>query len=123
MLLFGGHCKGYRDENAVDVFHPPRAILTLIYNRCGEASERQRTAVPVVYGIECSAMMKLKFADEVELCHVPLPMFCHPLLCGDITLFGGIVSFALSGGVVGMCQCERARVIVNGCVNATENPT
>ena len=61
--------------------------------------------MPAVYGIECSVMMKLKLADDAEVYHFTLLfVFCagcvHPLVCGEIALFGGIVSFALSGGVV-----------------------
>ena len=42
--------------------------LELTYNRCGSTCERQRTAMPMVYGIECSVMMKQKFTDETETC-------------------------------------------------------
>ena len=82
-----------------------RVQLKLDYNRCGETSERQRTAVPVVYGIECSVIMKLKWTDEAEVSHVTVPSSFragdwHPLFGGVITLFGGVVSSALSGGVV-----------------------
>ena len=79
--------------------------LKMCYVRCGAASERQRTAVSVVYGIECSVIMKLKWTDEAEVSHVTVPFSFragdwHPLFGGVITLFGGVVSSALSGGVV-----------------------
>ena len=68
----------------------------MLYNRLGATSERQRTAVSVVYGIECSVLMELKLADEVGVFN--FTFFCcgcvHPLL------FGGVVSFSRSGGVV-----------------------
>ena len=90
----------------VFVFASPLQLqLKMFYIRCGATSGRQRTAVPVVYGIECSVVMKLKLADEAEVCHFTLLLsFCggcvHPLVCGETTLFGGVVSSALSGGVV-----------------------
>ena len=69
-------------------------------NRCVATSQRQRTAVSVVYGIECSVLMKLKLTDEAAVCHfTTLVSFCggcvHPLLCGETTLFGAVVSSAL----------------------------
>ena len=93
----------------------------MFYTRCGATSGRQRTAVPVAYSIECSVMMKLKLTDEVEVCQFTLllVLFCagcvHPLCCGESTLFGGIVSFTLSGGVVNTGHVSvSARVSVNG---------
>ena len=55
--------------------------LKLDYNRCGATSERQRTAVPVVYGIECSVMMNLKWTAEVThftLLFIFCAGCCHP---------------------------------------------
>ena len=79
--------------------------LKMCCNRCGATSERQRTAASVVYGIECSVIMKLKWTDEAEVSHVTVPFSFragdwHPLFGGVITLFGGVVSSALSGGAV-----------------------
>ena len=45
------------------------AVEQMLYNRVGATSERQRTAVSVVYGIEFSVVMKLKLTDEAEVCH------------------------------------------------------
>ena len=46
-----------------------RMQLTLNHTSSGETSERQRTAVPVVYGIECSVIMTLLWTDEAEVRH------------------------------------------------------
>ena len=54
-----------------------RARFKLNYNRCGETSERHRTAVPVVYGVECHVIMQLKWADGAEVSHSTLLLiFC-----------------------------------------------
>ena len=104
VFFLSGRCQGQGLLRPNHSRYAPRVQWKLNYNRCGETSERQRTAVPVVYGIECSVMMKLKLTDEAEVCQFTSSELSAPnvvaLLCGDITLFGGMVSVALSGGVV-----------------------
>ena len=68
---------------------------------------------PVVHGIKCSVVMKPNLTNEAEVAISPSYSCSAPdsvtLFCLEITLFGGIVSLAVSGSV-------SAHSVVNGHV-------
>ena len=75
--------------------------------------------MPEVYGIEC---MKLGFTDESETCHITLLRISsagngRPLFCCGSKLFGGIISFTLSGGIINTGLTSRnMRITIIGCI-------
>ena len=97
--------------------------LAMFYTRCGETSERHRTAVPVAYGIECSVIMRLKWTDEVEVSQETLLLiscagYSHPLPLRYSQLQAPW-RFSQHWAFVSV----SARVNLNGNVNATEDQT
>ena len=100
VLCFGrGVARGVA-TNKQSIWFTLRVQLEFNYKRCGETSERQRTAVPVVYAIERSVIMKLKSADEAEVSNFTFLLNVSAGYCHLLLLRGRALWRTLSGGAV-----------------------